>query len=160
MESFISKRVTHRYVQTNQARPEVVFPLLCPVREAEWAPGWKYRMIYSASGVAEPGCVFATPNEDGTETTWMVTEYDPRELRIAFAWVRAGMVATQIRIALTESQDGKTLTDITYTYTGLSRAGNELVAKYTEEWFADMMRQWKKSINDYLRNQVHLARLG
>jgi len=81
-----ARRVTHEYTQTNDAPPDRVFPLLCPVREADWVPGWQYKMIYSKSGVAEAGCVFTTANDDGTETTWLVTEYNPAAFRIAFAW--------------------------------------------------------------------------
>src|SRR2546427_13050450 len=40
-----ARRVTHEYTQTNDAPPEIVFPLLCPVREADWVPGWQYKMI-------------------------------------------------------------------------------------------------------------------
>src|SRR2546427_12204443 len=57
-----ARRVTHEYTQTNDAPPEIVFPMLCPVREADWVPGWQYKMIYSKSGMAEAGCVFTTPN--------------------------------------------------------------------------------------------------
>jgi hypothetical protein len=60
MNSFASRRVAHEYTQTNPAAPERVFPLLCPVREADWIPGWRYKLIYSESGVAELGCVFTT----------------------------------------------------------------------------------------------------
>jgi hypothetical protein len=52
MYSFKAKRVVHEYVQTNPAPAEKLFPLLCPVREAEWLPGWEYRLIYSESGLA------------------------------------------------------------------------------------------------------------
>ena len=38
MADFQGKRVTREYIQTNCAPPERVFPLLCPVREAEWVP--------------------------------------------------------------------------------------------------------------------------
>ena len=68
MSAFDAKRVSHEYTQTNDAPPEKVFPLLCPVREADWVPGWQYRLIYSESGVAEDGCVFSTPNDAGPET--------------------------------------------------------------------------------------------
>src|SRR5271170_7576269 len=105
MSKFQGKRVTHEYTQNNVAPPEKVFPLLCPVREADWVPGWEYRLIYSKSGVAEDGCVFITPNEDGTETTWVVTDYDPASFRIAFAWVNPRLVAAQIRISLSKSAE-------------------------------------------------------
>ncbi len=55
MSHLTAKRVEHRCVQRNPAPPEQVFPLLCPVREADWVPDWRYRMIYSRTGVAEEG---------------------------------------------------------------------------------------------------------
>jgi hypothetical protein len=99
MTNFQAQRVTHQFTQTNLAPPETVFPLLCPVREADWVPGWQYRLIYSKSGFAELGCVFIT-EENHRETTWIVTEYDPAAFRIAFVWVDPGTMTAQIRIQL------------------------------------------------------------
>jgi hypothetical protein len=146
-----SRRVTHEFTQTNDAPPETVFPLLCPVREADWVPGWQYKMIYSKSGVAEAGCVFTTPNDDGTQTTWLVTEYDPARLRIGFAWVNPGQVAAQIEISLKKNSRGTTTAVIRYTYTGLSTAGNQEVERYDKKWFEQKMQGWEAAINHYLR---------
>ncbi|MBZ5515621.1 MAG: hypothetical protein LAN62_12430 [Acidobacteriia bacterium] len=151
MAPFAALRRSHKYTQTNDAPPEAVFPLLCPVREAEWVPGWEYRMIYSQSGVAEDGCIFATPNDAGPESIWLVTDCDPGAFRIAFAWVQPGLVATQLRIALEPAPGGKTLAHIRYLYTGLSPAGNALVERYTPEWFTHKMQSWEAAINHFLR---------
>jgi len=149
--NFQSKRVTHEYTQTNSASPENVFPLLCPVREADWVPGWQYRLIYSQSGVAEAGCVFITPNEDGSETIWLVTEYDPAAFKIAFAWVNPGSVAAQISIRLEPKSSNETTAYICYAYTGLSERGNREVGRYDTAWFARKMQSWEAAINHYLR---------
>ena len=146
-----SRRVTHEFTQSNDAPPETVFPLLCPVREADWVPGWQYKMIYSKSGVAEAGCVFTTPNDDGTQTTWLVTEYDPARLRIGFAWVNPGQVAAQIEISLKKNSKGATTAVIRYTYTGLSASGNKEVERYDQKWFEQKMQGWEAAINHYLR---------
>lgn len=151
MAEFHGKRVTHVYTQTNLAAPEQVFPLLCPVREADWVPGWEYRLIYSESGLAESGCVFVTPNQDGSETTWVVTEYDSVMFRIGFAWVNPGVVAAEIRIWLEPNSAGKTTAHIDYTYTGLSVEGNREVERYDEKWFQHKMQSWEAAINHYLR---------
>ncbi len=151
MLTFSAKRVSHEYTQTNDAPPDKVFPLLCPVREAEWVPGWKYRLIYSESGVAEDGCVFATPNDGGAETVWMTTHFDPAALGIAYAWVQPGMVATQIRISLALAPGGRTSTHIHYLYTGLSPAGNAVLERYTPGWFRSKMEGWEKAINHYFK---------
>ena len=148
MSAFIGKRVVREYVQTDHAPPEKVFPLLCPVREAEWVPGWEYRLVYSKSGVAELGCVFVTPNEDGSETTWMAIEYElPR--RIGFVWAWPGMVAARLRFDL-EAAGGRTRLHARYEYTGLSDKGNAEVERYTEEWFAAKMKKFEAALNHYL----------
>lgn len=151
MVKFHAKRVSHEYTQTNVAGPERVFPLLCPVREAEWVPGWKYRMIYSQSGMAEADCMFATPNDDGSETTWVVTEYDPAKFCIGFVWVNPGLMAAQIRIRLERTAEGKTTARIRYAYTALSAEGNKEVERYDDAWFGGKMRGWEAAINHYLK---------
>ena len=152
MPAFEAKRVSHEFTQTNDAAPEKVFPLLCPVREAEWVPGWHYRLIYSESGVAEDGCVFTTPNEAGPETLWMVTHYDPDAYQIAYAWVQPGMIATQLRISLASAAGGTTSAHIRYLYTGLSPAGNALLDGHSPEWFQGKMQGWEVAMNFFLSN--------
>jgi hypothetical protein len=152
--NFQGKRVTHAYIQTNNAPPEKVFPLLCPVREADWVPGWQYRLIYSQSGVAELGCVFTTPNEDGSHTTWIVTGYNPATFTIAFAWVNPGLVAAQIAIQLAPKSSSETTAHIAYSYTGLSEQGNMEVERYDTAWFQHKMQSWETAINHYLRTAL------
>ena len=68
-------RATRTFVQKLVAPPERVFPLLCPVREADWLDGWDPLAVYTDSGIAEPGCVFITkagqrlPIQDGAATS-------------------------------------------------------------------------------------------
>jgi len=114
-------------------------------------PGWQYKMIYSKSGMAEAGCVFTTPNGNGTETTWLVTEYDPATFRIAFSWVKPGEVAAQIAISLNKNPEGNTTALIRYAYTGLSATGNQEVERYDQKWFEHKMKGWEAAINHYLR---------
>ena len=159
MVAFKSSRVVHAYTQTNPASPDKVFPLLCPVREADWLPGWQYRLVYSDSGVAELGCIFTTPkptasashNDAAPETTWIVTEYDPAAFRVVFVWFDPGSIITEIRIQLTPGEDATTRTHIRYRYTGLSSEGNREVESHDRKWFETKMRNWETTINHYLR---------
>jgi len=162
MSAFKSFRVAHEFIQTNLASPEKVFPLLCPVREADWIPGWQYDLIYSDSGVAELGCVFTTPNPatsvrsgehsgKASETTWIVTDYDPAAFRIAYVWINPGMVITELRIQLTQGEEDTTRSHIRFRYTGLSADGNRQLTEYDRTWFDNKMRNWESAINHYLR---------
>ena len=62
MHTIDSGRTVRSYTQRIEAPPDSVFPLLCPVREAEWLAGWSevLEMVHSDSGLAEDGCVFMT----------------------------------------------------------------------------------------------------
>ncbi len=155
MSAFIGNRVVREYVQTNPAPPEKVFSLLCPVREAEWVPGWEYRLIYSKSGIAELGCVFTTPNDDGSQTTWMTIEYEPLR-RIGFVWVWPKMVAARLRFDL-EASGAQTHLHARYEYTGLSEKGNAEVERYAEEWFATKIKHFEAALNHYLATGKRIA---
>ena len=151
MNSFKSYRVAHEYIQSNPASPERVFPLLCPVREAEWIPGWRYKLIYSDSGVAELGCVFTTQDptveaakysshsnerdSSAPEITWICTDYDPVSFRIGYVWVKPRRVATELRIQLARTEDGNARSHIRFRYTGLSDEGNREVESSDRSWF-------------------------
>ena len=159
MTEFKSYRIAHEYTQTNPAPPEEVFPLLCPVHEADWLPGWRYRLIYSDSGVAELGCIFTTPNflasqaqnPAASEITWIATDYDPAAFRIAYIWISPSQVAAELSIQLASAADGATHTHIRYRYTGLSAEGNREVEGYDRAWFETRMKYWESAINHYLR---------
>ncbi len=120
MDAFNSKKITLGFKQTNNASPEKVFPLLCPVREKDWLDGWNYKMIYSKSGVAEDGCVFTTPHHGENETVWIVTKYDPANFEIAFIRTTPGDSVVRISINLENSGTNATHAFIKYEYTSLS----------------------------------------
>ena len=75
--------MTFRYLWFCQ--PSLGYPLLCPVREADWFDGWQYNMIYSESGLVEEGAVFTTPHEGEEDTVWIVKKHDPKKHEVAFA---------------------------------------------------------------------------
>jgi hypothetical protein len=164
MSAFKSYRVAYEYVQTNPASPERVFPLLCPVRETEWLPGWQHRLIYSDSGVAELGCVFTTPNPpssptnpSASETTWIVTDYDAGRFRIAYVCINPGKIASELRIQLTSNEPEVTRTHIRYRYTGLSPDGNRELEGYDQKWFSARLQNWETTINHYLRTGKRMS---
>ena len=141
-------RVRRTYIQTLCAAAEVVFPLLCPVREADWIPGWDPLLVISHSGVAEVGCVFLTL--DGTrEAIWTVTEHDARFGRVAFVKVTPGLVVTRIHIELSAEEQGCSAS-ITYEHTALGPEGEAFVGAFTEARFQGFMALWEARLNHYL----------
>jgi hypothetical protein len=144
-------RVTHRYTQTLVAPVIEVFPLLCPVREAEWLPGFKARMIYSDSGLAEPNCVFTTSRAGEPDTVWTITVHDRESGRVEFLRVTPGLVATHIVVQLRNQSDTQSTAEITYVHTALAPAGEEHIERlYGWPEFLRMVQHWETCLNNFL----------
>jgi hypothetical protein len=145
-------RAEHTYTQLINASPEIVFPLLCPVREVEWAKGWMPRLVISETGAAEEGCIFTT-REAGAEATWIITHHDHAEGTIGFVKVLPEAVVTEIRIRLKDSGARRTEAIVTYRYTAISEEGQAYVSERTPEWYERFMRDWESELNAYLRSR-------
>ena len=154
MRKVDSGRVVRRYTQAIEAAPEVVFPLLCPVREGEWLDGWAERceVVHSDSGVAEEGCVFRTRAKDERETVWTVTRHDPGARVIEFHRVTPGLLATRLALGVEAGPDGRSAVTIAYTLTPLGAEGRQAIASdWDERSFARDMAWWEQSMNHWLR---------
>ncbi|MGE0464199.1 MAG: hypothetical protein AB7Q16_22755 [Vicinamibacterales bacterium] len=149
-------RVVRRYRQTIDAVPAVVFPLLCPERETEWLDGWRYRMVHSASGLAEDGAVFTTPQAGEPDTVWIVVRHDAAARAVAFARVTPGLTASVLTIAVSPHGPAQSHVDVAYTYTALTPAGEQWIAAWTDEAFLAMMTFWERSMNHFLKTGARL----
>jgi hypothetical protein len=106
------------------APPADVFPLLCPVSERDWIPGWEADVLHSRSGLAELGCVFVTRPGEGRRVAWVVMRHEPPRA-IAFAIFHGDVVETLL-VELAPADDG---TELVWSraYTGLEPAGNDWI---------------------------------
>lgn len=156
--SFTSNRLTRSYRQRINTAPGTVFPLLCPVREAEWLDGWRYTMIHSRSGLVEEGAVFSTPGEGEPDTVWIVTRHDPAQRVVEFTRFTPGSRVCVLRITVVPDSDAHSLVDITYTYTALTEAGNGFLDGVTEASFVAAMTFWEQSMNHWLATGKTLRR--
>jgi hypothetical protein len=78
---------------TINAPVEKVFPLVCPVSEYDWIPGWKCHLLYCPGGRIEKDVAFkekmSSPfllNKIGGKTTWTTLLYDKVKFRVHFNW--------------------------------------------------------------------------
>jgi hypothetical protein len=144
-------RTTRTYVQRIHASPERVFPLLCPVREAEWLDGWSYEMLASETGYAEEGCVFRTRLPGEPETIWIVTRHDAAAGRVEFARVTAGLVATRLCVRVEAAGEASSRVDIAFEFTPTSEDGVRYCARrHSESAFEEAMAWWERSMNHFL----------
>ena len=145
-------RVRRSYIQKLRAKPADVFPLLCPVREREWAEGWDPLAVYSKSGLAESDCIFTTGQED-PESIWVITEFDPVRHSLEIVKVSPGMTVCRITINLAEDESGNTDADVTYMYTAISPEGEQFVGEYSQEFFNGFMQFSESALNIFLEKR-------
>lgn len=149
--AILAEHVDYAYVHTFAAPPAQIFPLLCPVRESEWIPGWQARMIHSHSGLAEPGAVFATAHQQG-ETTWYIVAHEPPR-HVRFVRFQPDGVVVDIVIDVEADGSSATRMAVRYRFTATTAAGAESVRQFTPTAWKEMMRQWQQLMNDWLARQ-------
>ena len=126
-----------------------VFPLLCPVQEALWLPGWSAEILHSVSGVAELGCVFRTHDEDGLERIWTVTRHEPRAGRIQFVQFLKDLCVIRLDLALEEAE-GACASRWTYTVAALVPGREAFFSAYGEAPFRARMARLEALLATYL----------
>ena len=154
------RRVRHSYTQSIHATPDEVFPLLCPVREMDWAPGWQPDWVISDSGVAEQGCVFQTPEDAKERTapaTWVVTQYHPETYQVEMLKIIPQHTVMKLEASLRDDPQGGTQANISYEYTALGPQGERFMDGCTEDWYRQFMLGWEKAMNDYLATGKKVA---
>lgn len=147
-------RVTRQYTQHLLAPLQVVFPLLCPVRETEWVAGWDPEVVFTISGVAEPDCVFLT-RDDSRCAVWILTRYDPAAGRLEYLKITLDVTACKISIALEPGADKTTEATIAYTHTALGPEGEMFVQSFTSAHYTAFMQEWERALNAYLQKLQH-----
>jgi len=147
-------RVTHTYTQRLVAPPAAVFPLLCPVREADWIDGWSPLLVLSHSGLAEPDCVFVTDSRP-YDAVWFITRHEPERGFVEMIKVTPDVTASKVTIQVRAAGAGSEA-DVTYSHTSLGPQGDLFVASFTAEFYVQFMREWEDRINHYLTHGTAL----
>jgi len=126
------KRKIQEFSGTFETTPEIIFPLLCPAREADWIPGWDSELIYTKSGYAENKCVFRTTKSNPAgEGLWTFTGFKLNEY-IEFVRFQLDMLL-HCKISLTQNKDGTTTATWKTISTALSEKGNKEIEKMSDD---------------------------
>lgn len=126
------------------APPERVFPLLCPVREREWVPGWQCEVLHSATGFACLDCVFATPLPEGGSLTWVVSRHEPPR-RIEFTCFAPGLFVMRLDVAVTAHGEASRL-DWSRRFLALGPEGEQALRARTPEVLQRQMELLERAL--------------
>jgi hypothetical protein len=135
-----------------------VFPLFCPVREADWIDGWDPVAVFTYSGVAEQDCVFVTARQPNN-AVWFITRHEPENGFVEMLKFTPEETTSKLTIRLRAVQDGSEA-EITYSHTSLGPKGDTVVKSFTEEFYKQFMRTWEDRLNHYLQHGSMLREAG
>jgi hypothetical protein len=147
------RRVKHSLTQSIKGSPEQVFPLLCPVREADWIPGWTTDWVISNSGVAEQNCIFQTPprpGAGGAASIWVITRHDADAFEVEMFKVTPEFTVGKLQISLSAQGNTGTNATIAYEFTSLGPLGDTYLEGFTAHWYEKFMHVWEEQMNHYL----------
>jgi len=155
-----SRKILERTISIT-ADPDTVFPLLCPVREAEWVEGWVGRPVFASSGVAELDGVYATEHAGEQDSLWVITRFDPARHELEFVYVLPGTQIVHLGIKVARLEPQRSSLSVRYVRTGTSDQGNLAIeALGTSNEFEAMMTNWERSMNHFLQTGSMLLGAG
>jgi len=141
--------IHRKFTEHFRATREKIFPLLCPVREAEWIDGWDPIAVFSESGVMEKDCVFLTPSEPNN-SIWVVTRYKPENYELDIMKVLPGLAVGKIAIKLLSDGDRHSMVEVSYTFTSIGEDGDDFVRCFPDELEKSFDKTWNRELKHYL----------
>jgi hypothetical protein len=142
-------RKVHSCTQVWEGTRDKVFPLLCPVKENDWTPGWDPKLVISNSGVIEQECLFVE-EDTPSDAIWVVSKHDPDKFEVEMYRIVPEVIVGRFAVTLITEEVNTTIASISYEQTALSEAGEKIVNEFSAESFAEFMDEFSLAINHYL----------
>jgi len=142
------ERVSHVYEQHLAGPPERVLPLLTPLGERDWAPGWEPQMRWEPPD--RVGTLFVIAHPGHPDTVWLLDTWEPSQGHLHYVHVTPGSDVTEIDIRLRAEGAARTIATVRYTWTALGVPGVALVKGRTPEAYVQAMRHWEMQLNHFL----------
>ena len=163
MNEFKSK-TTHIVIPVSiDASVDTVFPLVSPIEEYKWIPGWKCKLVHYPRDIIAQGAIFieisSAPfligNYNG-KTTWTVVEYEPENYKLHFR-LDNKKSSSLYKIELSDDGQGKTKGKLDFTFTAINIRGNQLVENKVEEKIHIMLSVLYTLLKYYSENNKLLS---
>ena len=122
-----------------------VFPLFSPDGERTWVDGWDPEVMHPEDRTWAAGQVFRTIDRD-REVIWVVTHHDSKTHSVTYHRVEGSDLVARVGVSCTGREE--TQVRVSYSYFGLSAAGDDEIAAMSEAAFAEKMTNWRTQIEE------------
>ena len=155
MDDFEGKRIEGFYELDIRASKENIFPLLCPIEEYKWIPGWNCSLVYSKSGRNERNCVFTEKLSSSSmfdskvgPATWHTTLFDKEKFEF-HAVIFNGATTIKWEVKLKDGTNGVTKLRWRHITTALNETAIRLIEEGLEEKLIAMASALLQTLRDY-----------
>lgn len=131
---------------------DLIFQLFSPEGERQWVPGWNPEPIHPARAALEKGFIFRTKEEKG-DAIWIVTHFDSVRHEVEYYRIELQRYVAQIKVQCIQASESITDASIIYEFSGLSKDGNQEIARMTQASYDQKMERWTGWINNSLETQ-------
>jgi hypothetical protein len=131
------------------ASVDVAFELFSPLGEKSWVPGWKPELLHPPGVAWERGLIFRTQEELG-EAVWVVSALDRERHEVEYHRIEPGRYLARVRVWCQGQGPRRTAVAVTYTFVGLSDAGNREIDAMSQRAYEEKMSRWHGWISDHL----------
>jgi hypothetical protein len=131
------------------SRLERAFELFSPMGETLWVPDWNPELLHPPGTEWARGLIFRTQEEEG-EAVWVVTNLDRERHEVEYHRVEPTRYVARVHVQCRARDVSDTEVKITYSFVGLSNAGNRQIEAMSERTFEEKMKRWHGWIGTYL----------
>jgi hypothetical protein len=129
---------------------EVAFPLFSPEGERNWVTGWDPRPVFPERIAFDRDTVFRQGQGDD-DAVWMIVDVDWKTRRAEYVRVAPDSHTAHIDVKVERLDGERSEVTVSYTVTAFGANVEALLQTFSEEAFADKMRDWQERIRSFLR---------
>lgn len=122
------------------------FTLFTPKGEEAWVPGWEPEYISPPTGETEAEMLFTT-GTGKDKTFWTCMQWEPDLHHTRYLRITPEARAAFVDVQCVATSDTETSVTVSYTLSGLSKAGQAFIDATTQEYYAAMIDEWEMLIH-------------
>jgi hypothetical protein len=134
---------SHRIVV--DAAVDQAFMFFTPAGEELWVDGWKPTYVYPRDGRTESGMVFTTGQGDEL-TIWTLADFDREAHRSRYLRCTPATRTSLVEVRCVALDEARTEVRVSYEFTALNAAGEQVLEVFEGERFAAMIDDWARKI--------------
>lgn len=126
--------------------------MFTPEGEREWVDGWDPKPVYPADTARfSRDTVFRLQN---TETSmWTIVRADAIRHAAEYVYVAEGSRVAHIHVDVRDISTEHSRVEVRYVVTSFSEHGDLFVQGFTEQAFAEKMRDWERRVTEVLNRK-------